>query len=203
MKSKTIWIATTNEGKIKNFTEIMKDYKIKSIMDFDINLDILETGNTLEENALIKAKTFAKLTNEIAISDDSGLFIDTLDGFPGVYSARWAGEGFSELELSIKILEKIEENKLNLKENKAAMKTCIAYYDPIKNIEKFFYGQIDGVISKEVRGTDGFGYDPIFEPVGGEGKTFAELGHEFKITHSHRSLAVAQLMKFLEGEDNE
>lgn len=202
MKSKTIWIATTNEGKIKNFKDLMNNYNVKSVKDFDKSLDILETGKTLEENALIKAKTFAELTNEIAISDDSGLFIETLDNFPGVYSARWAGEGLSEYELCIKILDKLKENNLEDKKNNATMRTCVAYYDPINKIEKTFVGKIEGVISKEPRGDDGFGYDPIFEPMGGEGKTFAELGHGFKNENSHRKIAVKKLLKFLEEQNN-
>ncbi|QHX35884.1 dITP/XTP pyrophosphatase [Spiroplasma sp. TIUS-1] len=203
MKSKTIWIATTNEGKIKNFKDLMNDYNVKSVKDFDDSLDILETGSTLKENALIKARTFAKLTNEIAISDDSGLFIETLDNFPGVYSARWAGEGFSDFELCIKILDKIKENKLEKIANKATMRTCVAYCDPIKGIEKTFVGTIEGLISKEPRGEIGFGYDQIFEPIGGGGKTFAELGFDFKNKNSHRKNAVKKLLSFLEEQENE
>ncbi|WP_338984186.1 RdgB/HAM1 family non-canonical purine NTP pyrophosphatase [Spiroplasma endosymbiont of Othius punctulatus] len=203
MKSKTIWIATTNEGKINNFKGIMSSYNIKSIKDHDDSLDILETGITLEENAMIKAKTFANLINQTVISDDSGLFIEALGNFPGVYSARWAGEGFSDLELCEKIIDKLKENNLEAKINKASMRTVVAYYDPEKNIEKIFNGRIDGVITKTIKGETGFGYDFIFAPNGGEGKTFAELGYDFKVEHSHRKLAVNELINFLEENGNE
>jgi len=162
---------------------------IKIPADFDVE----ETGSDFKENALLKAKTYAKLTNLPVIADDSGLEVMVLDDFPGVKSNRWM-EGTSK-EKNLALLKLLENKGSN---RKARFKTVICFFDPEKNESYFFEGKINGRIADSILGDEkvGFGYDPIFIPDYYE-KTFAELGQAIKNKISHRSKSLSELSKFL------
>jgi len=158
--------------------------------DINCNEKLQETGNTLEENALQKAKYVHEKYKVNCFADDTGLEIEALNGKPGVYSARYAGEECSAEKNIKKVLEEIK----NGSNRNASFKAIIALI--IGNKEYFFEGVIDGIISREPRGKYGFGYDPIFQPRGYQ-KTFAEMTKEEKSKISHRSIAVKKLTAFL------
>ena len=188
--------ATANINKLSEIRDILKgQYEILGLADINFHEDIPETGKTLEENALIKARTIFKNMNVSCFADDSGLMVEALDGAPGVYSARYAGEhGNSEknMELLLKNLE-------NKNSRKAYFSTVIALV--LNGKEHLFEGKVCGEIIEEKKGEGGFGYDPIFRPDGYQ-ETFAEMNKEEKNKISHRALAVKQLVKFLALNSN-
>ena len=158
---KKIIFATTNQGKVKEVKMILEDLGVEvlSLKDLDINVDIVEDGTTFEENALIKAKTIAKLSNEIVLADDSGLEVDYLDKAPGIMSARYMGEDTSYDIKNQAIIDQLAEAKG--KERSARFVCAIACAMP--DGETFTTrGTIEGEIGYKIEGTEGFGYDPIF-----------------------------------------
>ena len=156
-------------------------------------LDIIEDGETFEENALIKARTVAKITNLPTIADDSGLCVEYLGGAPGVYTARYAGEGATDDENIDKLLGALEGVP---EEKRGAYFACaIAVVFP-DGEEKTFFGKCDGRILEERRGANGFGYDPIFF-VPEYNMSMAEIPMEDKNKISHRSRAISEMMKGL------
>lgn len=200
---KKIWIATNNEGKIKDFKTILTDYEIKTLKDLDKNIDIPENENTFEGNSLAKAKYLAKIVNEKVIADDSGICIDNLDNFPGVYSARWANPLTDWSKINDKLLSKLEEaNLLTPNDRKAHFISCITFLDEKNNIHKTFVGRVDGIISFEQKGENGFAYDKIFIP-NGYTKTFAEMTFEEKNSISHRRQAIELMKKFFKDYNKE
>lgn len=187
-----ILIATNNQHKIKEYQEIFNQFNIKvlSLKDLGIVCDPEETGETFEENSLIKARECAKYTNKIILADDSGLIINQLPDILGVKSSRFLGE---DTPYEIKRKEVIK--RLEGKDRKASFVCCIT----ILNMEKeplVFKGECFGRISEKEEGNQGFGYDPIFIPDSYE-KTFASLGDEVKNKISHRGIASSKLVEYL------
>ena len=186
-----IVIASNNEGKINEIKEFLKDIKeieLVSLKELNLKLEIDEFGKTLEENALIKARTVHYITKLPVISDDSGLFIEALNGFPGIKSSDFQKENKNYLEKILKMME-------NEKNRKAYFKCVIVFIDSQSN-EYIFYGEVLGEITYEVLGNNGFGYDPIFlyKPLG---KTFAQIDIDIKNQISHRAKALRKLKEFL------
>jgi len=186
-----IVFASNNAHKLEEVrSKLPKEFKVLSLKDVLGEVDIPETGVTLDENASIKSKYVFERTGKNCFSDDTGLEIEALNDEPGVYSARYAGEDCSFQDNMNKVLKNLEG-----KENrKACFRTVISLI--LKGEEHFFEGRVDGEILAEESGTDGFGYDPIFRPNGFE-ETFAEMSMEQKNAISHRGLAVAKLIDFL------
>lgn len=185
---KRIVFATSNEGKMREIREILKDLNLKilSLKDMGLNPDIEENGSTFEENAIIKAKTVMELTGEIVWADDSGIEIDYMDKAPGVYSARFLGE---DTPYSIKNQYIIDKLKTAKEEERSARFVCvIACAFPNGEIITR-RGTIEGYIAKEIRGENGFGYDPIFY-VPEYQCTTAEMNSEQKNEISHRGKAL-------------
>ena len=185
-----IVVATHNKDKFKELYHGLKSLKIKllSLDDFPEIGEIIEDGKTLEENALIKARTVNQLTSLPAISDDTGLFVDALNGDPGIYSARYAGENSTYLDNVNKMLYEMK----NIPEGKrqAKFSTVMAYVDGKR--ELIAEGFVKGIISNKIKGIGGFGYDSIFY-VCNKGKTFSEMSIEEKNLISHRSRAIDAL----------
>lgn len=186
-----IVFATNNQHKLSEIRQILGDrVEVLSLQDIGCDVDIPETGKTLEENALQKAQYVFDHYHTDVFADDTGLEVEALNGAPGVYSARYAGEGHdSEANMS-KLLKKLSNND----NRKARFRTVIALIQQ-GDVHKF-EGIVNGQIIRERRGGEGFGYDPIFQPDGYD-KTFAELGLDIKNTISHRARAVAKLRAFL------
>lgn len=191
---KKIVFATNNQHKLIEVRAVLgNEIEIISLEQLDCNDEIPETGNTLEANALIKAKYINEKFGLDCFADDTGLEVDALGGDPGVYSARYAGEG----QNSRKNMEKLLENLSNTNHRSARFRTVIAFIEN-ENIH-YFEGKIEGEIIKEPRGNTGFGYDPIFVPKG-YSKTFAELGADEKNKISHRALAVKKFADYLKSK---
>lgn len=165
--------------------------KVISLDDLNMTTEIPETGHTLQDNALIKARTIFQLYKKPVIADDTGLEVDALNGSPGVYSARYAGEP-TNAENNMKLLLKNLEGNNNRTAN---FRTVIAYINA-EGKEQLFEGQVDGEIINERRGGEGFGYDPIFVPEGYH-TTFAEMTLEEKNTISHRAKALKAFSDFI------
>jgi len=194
--TKSIIVATKNKGKAKEFERMFSRYTIavKTLVDVPEIPDIEETGETFEENAVIKAEAIAKKTNSFVVADDSGLVIDALDGRPGVYSARYAGEEKSDeanIDKVLSELEGIEEEKRT-----ARFYCALALAGP--DFETITVnGACEGIILNERHGAGGFGYDPIFF-VPSEGQTMAEMPSEKKNEISHRAAAMKKLEPYIE-----
>lgn len=191
---KQVVIATKNKGKAKDFEAIFAplNYEVVTMLDVASDMEIDETGTTFEENAVLKAETLSKALGKLVIADDSGLEVDALGGEPGVYSARYAGDHDDEANIQ-KVLEKLQGVP---EENRTARFVCaIAISGP--DIEtKTVFGTCEGSILEEKRGSNGFGYDPIFY-VPELGRTMAELTAEEKGAISHRGNAIRKLTEEL------
>lgn len=188
---KKLVFATNNPHKLEEVAQILGDQiELLSLKDINCDVDIPETADTLEGNALLKARYIQEHYGLDAFADDTGLEIEALNNEPGVYSARYAGEDKSAQANMLKVLEKL--NVIN--NRRAQFRTAISL---ILNGKKYlFEGIIKGHIIEEKRGEAGFGYDPIFMPDGYD-KTFAELGNDVKNEISHRAIAVRKLCEFL------
>lgn len=188
---KEIVFATNNKHKLDEVRKIADTkLKILSLSDINCHEEIEETGTTLEANALIKAKYVKDHYGYDCFADDTGLQVEALDGMPGVYSSRYAGEACRPADNMNKLLTVLN----NIENRKARFRTVIALI--LNNEEHYFEGIINGEITREEKGNAGFGYDPIFQPEG-YSQTFAELGDDIKNSISHRALATEKLMKFL------
>ena len=187
---KQVVIATKNKGKAKDFEALFTPLGFEVVTMFDVapDMEIEETGTTFEENAVLKAETLAKALNMIVIADDSGLVVDALDGAPGVYSARYAGDHDDEANI-VKVLE----NLAGVPEEKrtARFMCALAIAGPEIDTTTVF-GTCEGFILEEKRGTNGFGYDPIFF-VPEKDRAMAELTPEEKGAISHRGNAIRNL----------
>ena len=193
MKKKFVF-ATNNAHKLEEVTAILGDkIELLSMKDIHCSADIPETADTLEGNALLKARYIFENYHLDCFADDTGLEVKALNGAPGVYSARYAGgEGHDAQANMLKLL-----HELDGKENrKAQFRTAISLI--LDGKEYLFEGVIKGEIIKEKRGDSGFGYDPVFMPEGYD-RTFAELGNDIKNQISHRALAVQKLCEFLQS----
>ncbi|MCX6247900.1 MAG: RdgB/HAM1 family non-canonical purine NTP pyrophosphatase [Bacteroidetes bacterium] len=192
--TETLLFATNNLHKLREVQEIVGDlFKVLSLKDISMTDDIPETSDTLEGNARQKAGYIFEKTGMDCFADDTGLFIDALDGRPGVYSARYAGEGCSFEDNINKVLLEMKHS-----ENRKASFRCVVCLI-LGGQEHFFEGRIDGTILKEKRGAEGFGYDPVFIP-NGQSQTFSEMPPYLKNGLSHRGRAIWKLMKFLSIE---
>lgn len=187
--------ASNNKNKIREIQQLVPDtFQILSLEDIGCDVDIPETADTIEGNAILKANYVTQTYGYPCFADDSGLEIDALNGEPGVYSARYAGPQRNDIDNMDKVLRKLED-KTNRKAN---FKTVICLN--INGEQQLFTGIINGVIINDKRGNQGFGYDPIFQP-NDSTKTFAQLTLEEKSGISHRSIAVKQLIAFLNKEE--
>ena len=190
MKIKKIVFATGNPNKLKEIKLAINSFEIIGLKDLGITEEIPETGDTLNKNALQKAKYIYEKTCLDCFSDDTGLEIEALDFRPGVYSAMYAGPDCNAENNMRKVLEELGEAP----NRNAQFKTVIALI--LQGKEYFFEGVVKGEILKEKKGKDGFGYDPIFRPLGYK-ESFAEMSIAQKNEISHRGLAVKKLVKFL------
>lgn len=183
-----IVLATRNPGKLREFRALLKD------VEFEINPDlpaVEETGATFEENALLKARAAARHTRRWALGEDSGLVVDALDGRPGIYSARYAGDDRANTRKVLEELEGVPDDRRT-----ARYVACIALVDADGAVQAEVRGMCEGRIAPAPRGTGGFGYDPIFF-VPSLGRMMAELTPEEKNAVSHRGRAVAALREHL------
>ncbi|MEI5988662.1 ribonuclease PH [Enterococcus termitis] len=191
VEAKTIVIATRNPGKAKEFTKIFaeKGYRVKTLLDYPELPDVEETGKTFEENARLKAETIAALIKQPVLADDSGLIVDALDGRPGIFSARFAGEPTNNAANNAKLLHELTGVP---KEKRTATFHCTLVFAAPDKESLVVEGDWLGEIGTIPRGDHGFGYDPLFF-VPEEQKTAAELSDERKNEISHRGKAVAKL----------
>jgi len=193
-----IWIATGNHGKVREYERLFaplkhKIFSLKDVLSFTAKP---ETGKTFLENAQQKARTLHAVKNNFwVLGEDSGLEVEGLNGMPGIYSARYAGDHAKDIENYTKVLKMLTLK--NAQTRNAAFKCTIVAISPEKK-EYIFEGVLKGTISPLPRGTEGFGYDPIFIPEG-EQKTIAELGLAYKNKTSHRARAIEKMFEDLKG----
>jgi XTP/dITP diphosphohydrolase len=183
--------ATNNQNKVKEIRSILKEpFQVITLKDAGIDIDIPEPHATLEANASEKSSTIHRITNKNCFSEDTGLEVFSLNGEPGVKSARYAGEGRNFQDNILLLLEKLN----GASDRSAQFRTVVSL---IWNDQEYlFTGICKGRIIEQQKGAEGFGYDPVFIPDGSD-KTFAEMGMEEKNKFSHRKKAVAQLIDFL------
>lgn len=198
----SVILATRNEGKIRELARILaaSDVAVVGLDSFPDAPDVPETGATFEENALLKARAVAAHTGLSAVADDSGLCVDALNGMPGVLSARWAGKHGNDkanLDLVLAQVSDVPDDR------RGAQFVCAAALviptrgpSGVTFTEYVVTGQVDGVLLREPRGTGGFGYDPIFRPVGHDATT-AEMTPEDKDAISHRGKAFRAIAPFV------
>ena len=190
MKKKFVF-ATNNAHKLEEVTAILGDkIELLSMKDIHCHADIPETADTLEGNALLKARYIFENYNMDCFADDTGLEVETLNGAPGVYSARYAGDAHNSEANMRKLLQDME----GIENRKAQFRTVFALI--INGKEHLFEGIVKGEITKHRCGSSGFGYDPVFIPEGYT-QTYAEMGNTLKNKISHRALATNKLCNFL------
>lgn len=189
--------ASHNKNKTKEIAEILgNEYTIVTLSDLNITEPIEESASTLEGNALIKARYLYQKYKKPCFADDSGLEVEALDGNPGVYSARYAGEDNNAMANMTKLLHNLE----GCSNRKAQFRTVIAYI--CTDGEYIFEGTVKGQITTEMKGSDGFGYDPVFQPDNSNGKTFAQMSPEEKNSISHRALALNEFTTFIQQHND-
>lgn len=192
---KRLIVATKNQNKMKEIKEILADFPIEivSMQEAGIDKDIDEHGCTFEENALIKAQEIYKLTGEMCMADDSGLEVDYLDGAPGIYSSRYAGEGATDTDKNNKLLKLLEGVPFEERTARFVCVIAVIFSDGKSLIVK---GKCEGYIGFRMEGNNGFGYDPLFF-LPEYDMTIAQLGSDKKNTISHRGNALRLLYKEL------
>lgn len=196
MKIEKLVVASHNQGKIKEIRDMLKPLEITVLAAADLELpDVEETGATFEENARLKAEGLSKLCGLPCLADDSGLCVDALGGRPGVYSARYAPDRNFDKGMEMLLGELSATGD---KARKAHFSCVLAFAVPGSET-KIFEGRVDGRIANEKHGSGGFGYDPLFIPDEGDGRSFGEFGKEEKNAISHRGRA---LKKFLDCLNN-
>jgi len=192
-------LATANPGKIKELGKLLSELDIAYVTrnDLGISIDIEETGATFLENATLKANAITAVSGLPAIADDSGLVIDSLDGEPGLFSSSYGGVRLTDKQRCLYLLGKMENS-----EQRRAKFVCniVCSFPDGKLITA--YGECNGIILTEPRGSDGFGYDPVFLPDGKE-HTLAELGIDEKNEISHRGVALREFSKLLKAHKTE
>jgi len=196
-KISKILIGTNNKGKLREIKDLLpKSIKIFSTSDFNLKSPA-ENGQTFKENSIIKSKYFSKKSNLVCIADDSGLEIDCLDKKPGIFSARWAGSKGNFNKAIGRVYRELDKKDKNWRAKKIKARfVCalsICYFD---KIIASVIGKIEGYISNDVRGKNGFGYDPIFIPKKKK-QTFGEMKFSNKCKIDHRSIAFKKIKKFL------
>lgn len=184
-------IATKNPGKAREFVKMFEPYhiEVKTLLDFPDFAEIEETGKTFEENAILKAETVCAQLGEMAIADDSGIMVDALGGRPGIFSARYAGKKKDDEANNDKLLDELKD--VPEAERTARYYCALAFASP-NNRTVTVNGTCEGVIISERRGTNGFGYDPLFY-LPEHGKTMAEITPQEKNEISHRAKALRKL----------
>ncbi len=190
-------IATGNRYKLEEISEMLKDFSIqvKSMGDIGLDgLEIEETGTTFEENAIIKAETVCQKTGLMALADDSGLEVDALNGAPGIYSARYAGEQGNDDENNKKLLEELKDVPLENRQARFVCALAAVFPDGLKIVVR---GTVEGYIDFEEKGSHGFGYDPMFL-IPAYQQTFGQLGPVIKNSMSHRGRAIERMKEKLE-----
>ena len=191
---KTLIFATNNHNKVTEVRSILTGkFNIVSLAEAGINIDIPEPFDTLEENAVEKARVIHNLTKEDCFAEDTGLEVDALNGEPGVKSARYAGEERN----FVKNIEKLLSNLKNTENRKAQFKTVVCLI--LNGKQNIFDAICKGTIIAEQRGQSGFGYDPVFIPDGSD-ETFAEMALDEKNVFSHRKKAIEKLINFLKSD---
>lgn len=190
-----ILIATTNQNKLRELKELLRDLPVEllSLRDFPACPAVEEDGKSFAENALIKARAVCAHTGMVTIADDSGLEVDCLSGRPGIYSARYAGDGTDDRGNYEKLLRDMQGVK---PEERGARFCCVLAIVSPSGTEKVVTGEYRGVIITEPRGRNGFGYDPVFLDTA-SGLTFAEMEPGQKNKISHRARALQELRKIL------
>jgi XTP/dITP diphosphohydrolase len=191
-------LATRNIGKVRELSKMLSDQcniKVLSMVDFPNAPEIVEDGETYQDNAKKKAIHIAEYSGFLALADDSGLEVDALDGAPGVHSARYAGSNASDADRIVKLLTAIMDTPDD--ERTARFKCAVAVAEPSGHADVVI-GVCNGSIIREPRGTWGFGYDPIFVPQGYD-LTFAELGEQVKNCISHRAKALKMALELIEN----
>jgi len=183
-----IFIATKNKKKINEINEILTGYEIVSINDGFDTPEVIEDGNTFEENSKKKAVEIAKYLNMVTIADDSGLCVEALDGAPGIYSSRFAGENATDEENNLKLVETLKGE-----ENRNAKFVCVITLAKPTGEAWSFRGEVQGEITEDRGQLDGFGYDPYFY-LKDYGKCFSDIP-EVKKEISHRALALKAMEK--------
>lgn len=187
--------ATHNSHKLSELKQLIPDREILGLEETGYRQEIAETGITLEENALIKARAIHQHYGAACLADDTGLEVDALQGAPGVYSARYAGPNAEDGENVEKLLKAIPAEA----DRSARFRTVIAYLNEAGE-EQIFHGEVEGKITAVPHGEGGFGYDPVFQPLGYD-KTFAEMTAEQKNALSHRGRAVHSFVDFMLLQD--
>jgi XTP/dITP diphosphohydrolase len=188
-------IATKNKGKVREIVDLLKDYDIKvlSLADFPQAPEVVEDGLTFRANALKKAVEMALFTGKLAMGEDSGLEVDALGGRPGVFSARYSGEGATDERNNAKLL--LELTGVPMEKRSARYRSAIALADK-SGVLEIVEASCEGLIATEPRGTNGFGYDPLFY-IPQQQKTFGELPLSVKQTMSHRAKALREMFRVL------
>ncbi|MDI6758377.1 MAG: RdgB/HAM1 family non-canonical purine NTP pyrophosphatase [Candidatus Omnitrophota bacterium] len=193
-------VATKNKKKLKEIKEILKglSFKITSLADYPDAPRIIENGKTFSENAAKKAVKIARWTKKLTLGEDSGLCVDALAGMPGVYSSRFSGKNKSDLKNNLKVLKLLEGKPLN---QRKAHYVCAAALADEKGLLEIGEGRCDGLIDFRMKGSLGFGYDPLFI-IPKYKKTFAQLGEKIKHKMSHRYYALEKaktiIQKYIE-----
>jgi XTP/dITP diphosphohydrolase len=190
----TIVIATRNSGKLREFRSLLSplNSEILNLKDISLDVEIEETGSSFEENARLKALEYSRLTQLPVLADDSGLEVEALGGRPGIHSARYAGLGASDSDRIRKLLNELN----NAGERRQARFVCVLAMAHSGELLRISEGECRGIIADKPRGSNGFGYDPIFL-FPELRKTYAELNESEKNQYSHRAHAVASLLKQL------
>lgn len=183
--------ATHNSNKLKEARAILEGYEIEGLLQLGFHEDIPETGNSFKANALIKAQAVRQCYGKAVFADDSGLVCAALNGDPGIYSARYAGEPPDHKANNQKLLKELEGQS----NRQAKFVTVIAFIN-VQGEKHFFTGEVNGQILLNPRGEEGFGYDPVFQPEG-HTRSFAEMAAQQKNQMSHRARALFQLRNYL------
>jgi len=196
-KISQLLIGSNNKGKLKEIKALLpKRIKIYSTSDFNIKSPV-ENGKTFEDNSIIKSKYFSKKTNLPCLADDSGLEIDILDKAPGIYSARWGGKNSDFNRAIKKVYKELDKKDKNWKRKKIKARfVCSLSISYLEKVIACVRGKIEGTISTEPKGNNGFGYDPIFIPKE-KNLTFGEMSSKIKYKMDHRFNAFKKIKKFL------
>ncbi len=191
-----IILASNNKNKILEFKQILSPlgYDVISQSEAGVNIEVEENGTTFEENSMIKAKAVYDIAKMAVIADDSGLEVDYLDKAPGVYSHRYAGENATDKDRCRKILSELEGVS---DDKRTARFVCVISYIDNNGNASVLKGECEGIIGREMKGDNGFGYDPIFMI---EDRSFAEISADEKNSISHRANALKKLTEKLKGE---
>ena len=189
---KSLYLATQNVHKVEELSALLGDrFQIRSISELNISEDIPETGQTLAENSMQKARYVAERFGVTCLADDSGLEVRALNGAPGVFSARYAGEPKNDQANCVKLLGEMRDKK----DRQARFVTVLTFHEDGQFVQ--FEGEIIGEITQEARGQQGFGYDPLFVPLNAD-KTFAEMSLSEKNKIAHRARALEKFKLFVD-----